>query len=348
MLSVAGQESVRRWSFCLLAVLVCAGVVLADQRCPACGTVNSDEAQFCKSCGTRLEARPAGQGTAGRISVSATVLNNDVTITSQPSGAEVEVDGAARGKTPLELRGLSMGRHNYRVTLPGYRSQTGSFTVTVQTGTIVVTTEPSGAQVFLDGALQGRTGEGGLPLMRVSYGRHTVKARLEGYNDVTKSVDLRSSEPYGVVLRLGWGKGFLRVISTPESAAVMLENRAAGTTPYFAELAPERYVLALTKRGFAEWIGYAEVYQAETATVRVALERIKTRKLPFLVAGAAGLAAGGASAYLGEQSYAKYRSATTPEDARKYRADTETWDLSRNVALGAGVAFGLVWLLVKW
>jgi hypothetical protein len=330
----------------LLVLLV--GVAAADQRCPSCGTANSDEAQFCKNCGTRLDTRQPRDERMPRIAVSAVVTANSVAITSEPSGADVEVDGVQRGRTPLDLGNLSVGRHSYRVSLRGYRPQTGSFTVTTQLGTIVVTTEPVGAQVFVDGELKGRTGDGGLSVARLPFGRHTVKARMDGYNDVTKLVDLRSAEPYGVVLRLGWGRGYLSVISRPDSATLTLESRTVGATPYFAELAPERYVLTLSKRGFVDWIGYADVYQAETANVRVALERLRTRKLPFLLAGAAGLAAGGASAYLGEQSYAKYQSARTLEDARKYRADTETWDLARNVGLGAGVALSLAWFLVKW
>ncbi|MFO7650180.1 MAG: PEGA domain-containing protein [bacterium] len=269
-------------------------------------------------------------------------------ITSVPTGARVEIDGVARGTTPLELRDLAAGRHEYRVSLRGYRVQTGSFTITNLTGTIVVSTEPAGAQVFLDGTQMGQAVEGGLPLSRVPYGRHSVKAQLEGYNDVTKIVDLKTPGPYAVTLRLGWGKGFLSVRSEPDSARLAVESKPVGATPYFAELAPNRYVLTLVKRGYADWIGYAEVYQAETANVRVTLEKLKTRKLPFLIAGAVGIVAGGASAYMGEQSYAQYQDATSADSARHYRQATERWDLMRNVALGGGAALSVTWLLVRW
>lgn len=332
----------------LLALLFLAGWALADQRCAACGTGNSDDAQFCKNCGARLESRPATEPRAARLTASVIVKPDGVEIASEPSGAKVEVDGVVRGTTPLELRDLAAGRHEYRVTLRGYRTQTGSFTTTSLTGSVVVTTEPAGAQVYLDGALMGQAEEGGLPLLRVSYGRHSIKARLEGYNDVTKVIDLKTPGPYAVTLRLGWGKGFLSVRSEPDSAKLTVESRSAGTTPYFAEFAPSRYVLSLAKRGYADWIGYAEVYQAETTNVRVTLEKLKTRKWPFVVAGAVGFVAGGVSAYMGEQSYARYQGATSADSARHYRQVTERWDLMRNVALGGGAAFSVTWILVKW
>ncbi len=332
----------------VLLILAGAGVAAADQRCAVCGTVNSDQAQFCKNCGARLESRPATGQQARQLSASAAVLGSVVVISSEPGDADIEVDGIPRGRTPLELRDLSAGRHTYRVSKRGYASYSGSFTIIALIGTIVVTTEPVGAEVFLDGAPRGRAGEGGLALLGIPYGRHTVKARLEGYKEVTKTVDLQTPGPYGVTLRLGSGKGFLVVTSSPDSARLSIANRPSGTTPFFGELNPDRYVLNLTKKGYVDWVGYTEVYQAETANVRVTMERLRTRKIPFLIAGSLGIAAGGVSAWMGEQSYARYQSAQMPDSARYWRGVTERWDLGRNIALGAGGALCVTWLLVRW
>jgi hypothetical protein len=43
-----------------------------------------------------------------------------LTITSQPSGAEVMVDGEPRGTTPLELTNVSVGEHTVEITREGY------------------------------------------------------------------------------------------------------------------------------------------------------------------------------------------------------------------------------------
>ncbi len=332
----------------VLALLLIALPVLAEQRCPACGTSNSDSAQFCKNCGARLEAGRERESGPARLSADAVVSGSSVSITSRPAGADVEIDGVLRGKTPLVVDDLGPGRHDWRVSLAGYRSQTGSFVITVRTGTIVVTTEPVGAQIYLDGKLMGRAGEGGLALSGVSFGRHSIRARYEGYNDVTKTVDLQTTGPYGVTLRLGWGKGFLRVTSVPESARLSIKGQPVGFTPYFGEFAPERYPLALSRRGYVDWLGYAEVYQAETVEVRVALERLRTRKPVFLIAGLVGLAAGGLSAWRGEQSYDRYQAARSADSARHWRAVTERWDWGRNIALGAGAALCVSWVLVRW
>lgn len=332
----------------LVVVLLLCSLVMAVRVCPNCGTENSDAARFCKSCGTRLvspePSQPARPRLVGQVSVSGTT----VFITSEPSGATVTVDGRVRGTTPLELSDLSLGRHELLLTREGYREYSTSFTISTQTGTVVVTSDPVGAEIFVDGQSRGRAGEGGLVISRVQYGTRVITARLAGYEDVTKTIDLKSPGPVAVNFRLGWGKGFLSVRSQPSGGEVIVENRQLGVTPLLCELAPKRYLVTVARRGYFDWVGYADVQYAETVFVLAELERIKQRSPVLLGLGGLALAGTAAAAVLGEGQYSQYRAARDPAEVLRYRQATERWDMIRNVGIAATVVLAGSYVIFRF
>jgi hypothetical protein len=342
------KRSLPRVVLVLVVLALSASVVLAAKTCPSCGTSNKNSDKFCKNCGARLPEPPPARSALPRISGSASVDGPVVRFTSQPSGAAVDVDRRVRGRTPLELEDLSPGRHEYALSRDGYRTFYGEFTITGRFGSIVVTTDPVGAEVLLDGEPRGTATEEGLVLDRVRYGQHTVTARLNGYNDLVKTVDVDAPDPVSVACRLIYSKGWLLVVSEPPGAFLVLGSDTAGRTPHVAELVPDRYTLSLTRPGYYKWSGDVNVQYAESTRVRAILDRIETRKVPFLFLAIACLGGGVVSAVMGESEYAKYQDAVTPEDAEKYRRSTQTWDYGRYAGIGAGIALAGVYWVVKW
>ncbi len=342
------RRSFPRVILVLVVLAVSVSLVFAAKTCPKCDATNKDSDKFCKICGARLpeasRSRPALPRVAGSVSVDGSVVR----ITAKPPVVGVAVDGRNRGKTPLRLTDLGPGRHEVTLTRRGYRSYYRVFRISGRFGSLVVTTDPVGAEVLLDGESRGTAPDGGLALARVPYGPHTITARLQGYNDAVKTVDLKAAGPIGVALRLGYGNGWLVVESDPPGASLSVNDQTAGKTPHVAELEPARYSLSLLRPGYHNWIGDATVLYADSTTVRAILDRIETRKLPLLVAAIVGLGGGIASAVKGQSEYAKYQAASTPEDARKYHKSTMTWDIGRNAALLAGIAFGGAYWIVKW
>lgn len=342
--------------FCIFRVL-CAGLLLLvlltglaiAKTCPSCGTENRDDAQFCKSCGARLPAPVERSAPAiPRVRAEVTVSGSTVSITSEPSGATVYIDGVSRGTTPLELTGLNPGRHEITVSRSGYRDYSSTFTISGSAGTILVTTEPVGAEIWVDGEFRGNTTANGLTIPRLSFGSHSVVARLSGFAEARRDLNLSSAGPIPVHLRLGQGRGYLRIESEPPRAMVVANGRRLGLTNATFELAPNRYVLTLQRRGYQDWLGYADVVVGETAYITEQLIRAPGRKLPFLVAGGLGIVAAGFGALRGEAEYASYRKATNAADAQKYRQATQQWDTFRNVALGVGTAMCTVYFVVRW
>ncbi|MEO0085179.1 MAG: PEGA domain-containing protein [candidate division WOR-3 bacterium] len=329
-------------------VCLCADVAFAEKTCPQCGTVNRDDARFCKSCGAKLPEAERYVPPAPRVRVDVSVEGSSVTITSDPSGAKVTIAGIERGTTPLEIRGLAPGRYGLEVERSGYRSYSGSFTVSPPRATLIVTTEPAGAEIWLDGELKGRTTAAGLAIPRVDEGSHTLKAKLAGYGDATKAVEVSGSGSVTVLMRLEPARGFLSVTSIPSGAAVTANGQRLGVTSLIAGLSPQRYSLQVTKPGFQEWLGYADIVPAETAFVSATLEKMPTRKWYLLAAGSVLAAGAGGAALLAEQAYGKYREARTRAETERYRQETLLWDNIRNVAASAGgVTLGLYFIL-RW
>jgi Zn-dependent protease len=74
---------------------------------------------------------PAG----GEFHESYTMVANELTITSEPGGASVAVDGTLKGTTPLTITAIDAGTHSIVLRLVGYADYTGS--IRVEPGTLV-------------------------------------------------------------------------------------------------------------------------------------------------------------------------------------------------------------------
>jgi hypothetical protein len=145
-------------------------------------------------------------------------------IRSTPAGAEVVVDGQSQGVTPLTLRELAFGAHTIEVSHEGQDAQRKQVTLserrparmvdfelrstsvpapaaaaTNSPGSLQVTSRPSGALVFVDDSLIGKT-----PLLvsEVAVGARQLRLELPGYKTFTTSVQIEQGARLRVVARL--------------------------------------------------------------------------------------------------------------------------------------------------
>lgn len=158
----------------------------------------------------RFSLRP---GERERVHIALVPLATDgsVRVESEPPGATVTLDGAIRGRTPLDLRDLRPGEHRLTLALPGYRELTQSFAVPgpatlrlvlqplAAGGSVRVESQPAGAIVWLDGEDRGRTP---VVLDRVPPGRHELRIGAPRYYAATRMIDVESGRLTTVSLRL--------------------------------------------------------------------------------------------------------------------------------------------------
>jgi serine/threonine-protein kinase len=113
-------------------------------------------------------------------------------------------------------------------------SPTAVASATPTTGTVLVESEPPGAQVTLDGEDRGQTP---LELAEVAFGDHEVGLALKGYEeqslDVSLSAETPTAELHAELARRQptSTSGTVRFVSVPPGAAVFVDGRRIGITP---------------------------------------------------------------------------------------------------------------------
>jgi hypothetical protein len=160
-------------------------------------------------------------------------------ITSEPRGAEVRIDGALRGATPLSLESLAPGNHTVSISSGGTTINRSVTVVAGATSTLVVSvTDASSAggwvaidapielQIFEDNVLLGTTSADRLML---TTGRHELEL-------VNTALEYRTSMPVQVAAgrttttRVEVPNGSVSINALPW-ANVWVDGKAVGTTP---------------------------------------------------------------------------------------------------------------------
>jgi hypothetical protein len=186
-------------------------------------------------------------------------------VTTTPAGAAVYVDGGSQGTSPKTISGLAPGSHTVKLTKVGYIDYQGTVTVlagqttplnvnlvaagsttaattttttgiSTGTGSILVSSKPSGASVNLDGWDKGTTP---LTLTLVKAGPHILTLRKTGFLDSVLNVTVTAGSTAQVNVNLVLAaqtqqpsvSGTLIVSSIPAGANVYLDGEKVGTTP---------------------------------------------------------------------------------------------------------------------
>ena len=150
------------------------------------------------------------------------VLAAGISVSSTPSYARVYLDASYKGLSPMIIEPVSRGSHTVKLTKDGYYDYSEdvfisdpnyrwtvsatliaipvtpwptpypTFTPTPTTGSIYVSSSPSGASVYLDPVefswYNFPVGTSPMTISSVSAGSHTVKLTKPGYYDYSKSV----------------------------------------------------------------------------------------------------------------------------------------------------------------
>ena len=191
------------------------------------------------------------------------VQQSELRLLSQPDGAKVEIDGWSEPNwiTPFTASHLAAGRHTIVFTKAGYLQQTRSVEsvaaksidvsaeLSPALSTIVVSSNPLGADVWVDGKDSGRNTPAQLT---VDKGFHKVTVRKAGYKDASieetlaegqtmsfspvllsvnpQSEDAKSPNLLRRILgtdTVPEGKGLVHIRTNPEGATIMVDGKAA-------------------------------------------------------------------------------------------------------------------------
>ncbi len=204
------------------------------------------------------------EGESQSVTVQLEIRPASLKVVSIPDKARVYVDNTFRGTAPLDIPEIDAGAHRVRVELKGHdpnarnielqpgESSVEEFRLASNTGSVLLTTDPDGVTVLVDGNEVGRTtpaeGQGqGIsapyPIDGLAVGAHVVKLVKPGFKEKTQEVSVVRGEMttlsvklprlfipnYEVVTANGTFKGVFESVS-PEG--ITLETRPGVMTLY--------------------------------------------------------------------------------------------------------------------
>ena len=240
---------------------------------------------------------------------SATVIPGQLNINSTPEGAEVRIDGRSDPSwvTPFNLAGLSPGQHSVTVARAGYAPESRNIDVAsgsklflvIQlaqiTAAVAVSSQPAGAQIFIDGKDTGRVTPAQLSVDKP--GAHTFLVRKQGFLEQTSSANLQAGQVFHFAptlkalgstdeIKIGGrfkklfgggdtaGMGAVNVKTQPKGAQVAVNNRIVDKpSPVDFYLNPGTYVIDITMSGFKPLHRVIDVEKGGKVAIDESLER---------------------------------------------------------------------------
>jgi len=247
------------------------------------GRAERVEAQVCRA--TVLENRGVKAGdrarsVAGEFGAVALEATGTLEVQTAPAGAVLYLDGKEMGPTPWLGR---LAAREYQVTLrkQGYEDDFGVAKVeadskalyaadlTPQRGRLVITSQPSGASVLLDGEGKGRTP---VTIPGVAAGDHTVVLEAVGGKRWEQTVRVEPGGEVKMEALLQGDVGGIRVVTRPAGAQVFVDGVQRGTTPYSStHVPPGRHEVKVVLPGYSEKSEWVVVQSGQQAALEWSL-----------------------------------------------------------------------------
>lgn len=174
-----------------------------------------------------------------------------VLVHSTPEGADIEVEGMHRGNTPALITDLPLGRYRATLSKPNYIPKTIELTInnrsprkyaitlTSDSATLALNSEPAGATVLLNGVNRGETP---CTIERVPSGETDIEITLDGFKPYTDTVKLSAGENQTVTATLRAIPSNLKIVSIPTGARIYVDNQFQGKAPVtLHHIAPGSY-----------------------------------------------------------------------------------------------------------
>lgn len=200
---------------------------------------------------THRETLDIAPGEKRTVDVDLDPITGLFLVHSEPTGVEVTVDGAARGKTPLLITDLPIGYYRVGFSKPGFIAKEINLSVTDRIprkvdvsltsdfAALVIDSTPEGATVTLNGANRGVTP---LTIERIPTGDSELSVAAQGYHAYKESVKLSAGDRQHIVATLTPVPAKLRLVSIPAGARIYVNNQFRGEAPVeLADLTPAAY-----------------------------------------------------------------------------------------------------------
>ena len=205
-----------------------------------------------------------------------------LSINSEPSGAEIFIDGKYIGKTPLEIE-VTTGNHTLTLTKDEYEQYFTNLTlnigerkeITVKLiptfGYISVKSDKENTEVYIDGNYLGAT-----PIVqyKLPVGSYLLEIKHPSCKDYKANITISPGETLSLNVGLTLLPAMLIIESDPSNSSVLLNGSYIGTTPLSLNLSPGQYEVKITKESYLNYTKLLELKPGETEHLTIRLEKL--------------------------------------------------------------------------
>ena len=219
----------------------------------------------------------------------------NIQVVSTPTGAMVTLDRSRSATTPYTFYNIPVGSHEVSVYMSGYQTFYTSVSVNegqtaytnailqpiVTTGSLSVSSSPSGAAVYVDGIYQGVTNT---VIGNLVPGSHSVRLTKAGYQDWTGTVSISAGATTYLNPTLVQNPqpqyATVSISSNPAGASVYgdgvyVGQTRAGSPLVFTSVKPGTHTLLLTKSGYQDYQTTQSVAAGQDYVVSVTLNPVQ-------------------------------------------------------------------------
>jgi len=251
-------------------------------------------------------AKPGYQTTSTDVTVSVgetknvivtldRVLNpGGISVSSNPRGVGLYVDGIYQGKTDQIVGNLAPGPHLVILSEAGYEpwsqmvsvagGQVVSVTATLVAevnpdhGDLQVSSTPTGASVFVNGNYKGFTPvDDSLDINDLAPGAYTLEVKKSGFQDYSTQVTIEAGKKVQVHAQLTPAPvtpatATAEIVSTPSGAEVYVNTVFLGITPLsFQNVTPGTYTVEIRMQGYTPYSTTGQVVGGQNIQISAAL-----------------------------------------------------------------------------
>jgi hypothetical protein len=199
------------------------------------GNLPLDLAKFQQAAPVALQAQASlPVSGAGSSLASQTATDAGIDVTSNPSGADVELDGDFVGNTPSTI-GVAPGDHTIRVKKNGYKAWEKK--IRVSSGKVSVAAELD-AEV-----IQGQTGAVATAMPHPAEANQEVEVAIPSKAAALPNTRVVAPESLGTIT----------VTSNPTGAVVYIDTSYSGKTPAILHLTPGQHSVRVFAKDYKNW-----------------------------------------------------------------------------------------------
>jgi len=211
-----------------------------------------------------------------------------VSLTSEPSGADVLVDGVTVGITPINAE-ILQGEKVITVKLSGHKAWQDKFVIEAgkdlvvpgisleaADGLVFIRSNPNDAGVTIAGEFRGQTP---LEVALTPGERHEVTLFKAGYAPASRSIQTAPDEEAELNIDLEPIMASVKVVATPEDAELYVNNEYRGLANQTIDLMAVSQLIEIRKEGFVPYTTEFTARPGLDQAIQVSLKSLEQERL---------------------------------------------------------------------